>query len=168
MLGMFAFFGVLTAMITKIFVQGFVMCAKIMWYVFTWPFYLIGWGFKQGAKVPVESYSFRGKAVKNMTGLEYEHAAAQWLVKQGYYSVAVTPPSNDFGADITAKDKMGQVWVFQCKHYSVILDNTPIQEVVASKAHYGATRAGVITNSGFTKAAQQLAAENKVKLITLK
>ena len=146
----------------------FIWSMKAIWYLFTWPFYLTGWLLKNKTSASVEFYNLKGKKIKDMNGLEYEHAAAKWLVTQGYRSVAVTPPSNDFGADITAKDKKGQVWVFQCKHYSAILDNTPIQEVVASKAHYGAACAGVITNSGFTKAAQQLAAENKVKLITLK
>ena len=146
----------------------FIWSMKAIWYLFTWPFYLTGWLLKNKTSASVEFYNLKGKKIKDMNGLEYEHAAAKWLVTQGYRSVAVTPPSNDFGADITAKDKKGQVWVFQCKHYSAVLDNTPIQEVVASKAHYGATCAGVITNSGFTKAAQQLAAENKVKLITLK
>lgn len=108
------------------------------------------------------------KPLSRMTGLEYEHEAARWLVLQGYRSVTVTSASNDFGADITAVDKKDRLWVFQCKLYSSKLDNTPIQEVVGSKAHYGATRAGVITNSEFTKAARQLAAENDVELITLK
>lgn len=116
-------------------------------------------------KTPVFQWS---KPLERMTGLEYEHEAARWLVTQGYRSVTVTSASNDFGADITALDKQNRLWVFQCKLYSSKLDNTPIQEVVGSKAHYGATCAGVITNSEFTKAARQLAVENNVKLITLK
>lgn len=146
----------------------FIWSMKAMWYLFTWPFYLLGWFLKNKTSASVEFYNLNGKKIKDMNGLEYEHAAAKWLVTQGYHSVAVTPASNDFGADITAKDKNGQVWVFQCKHYSAVLDNKPIQEVVASKAHYGAVYAGVIANSGFTKAAQLLSAENNVKLITLK
>lgn len=116
-------------------------------------------------KTPAFQWS---KPLERMSGLEYEHEAARWLVTQGFHSVTVTSASNDFGADITALDRSDRFWVFQCKLYSSKLDNTPIQEVVGSKAHYGATCAGVITNSEFTKAARQLADENNVKLITLK
>lgn len=119
------------------------------------------------AKKPAPIFQW-SKPLHRMTGLEYEHEVARWLVTQGFRSVTVTSASNDFGADITALDKNNRVWVFQCKLYSSKLDNTPIQEVVGSKAHYGATYAGVITNSEFTKAARQLADENNVKLITLK
>lgn len=173
MLGLFGMLGLVTVSFTKILVQGTKLCIKLMWHLFTWPFYLIGWLCKQKISKPAarsfssESHSFRGKALEDMTGLEFEHACAQWLVRQGYHSVAVTPATNDFGADITAVDENNLVWVFQCKLYSTKLDNTPIQEVVASKAHYNADCAGVITNSTFTEAAEQLAAENDVKLISL-
>ncbi len=50
------------------------------------------------------------------------------------------------------------------KHSNSRLGNKPIQEVVAAMDHYGAQRAGVMTNSTFTDAAKQLARENGVLL----
>lgn len=101
---------------------------------------------------------------KEMTGLEYEHFCAKYLIQKGFKSVRVTPGSNDFGGDIIATDKHGDTWVFQCKKYSGKVSNTAVQEAVAAKAHYGAKKAAVITNSELTKKARQLAFENAVML----
>lgn len=104
--------------------------------------------------------------VDSMNGHEFERYCAKLLGNSGkYVSVKVTPGSGDFGADIFAIDCDGLRWVWQCKNYRAKLTNKPIQEVVASMAHYNADRAGVITNSTFTPAARQLANENGVKLI---
>ena len=104
--------------------------------------------------------------VDSMNGHEFERYCAKLLENSGkYVSVKVTPGSGDFGADIFAIDCDGLRWVWQCKNYRAKLTNKPIQEVVASMAHYNADRAGVITNSTFTPAARQLANENGVKLI---
>ncbi len=104
--------------------------------------------------------------IDSMKGIDFEYYCAEKLKRTGKYrSVEVTPASGDFGADIKATDNNGDLWVFQCKRYSSRLDNTPIQEVVAAKAHYKARHASVITNSSFTKAAKQLANENDVRLI---
>ncbi|MCD8189099.1 MAG: restriction endonuclease [Clostridiales bacterium] len=100
-----------------------------------------------------------------LSGLEYEHYCERWLIRsKKYRQVKVTPASGDFGADITAIDKKGRKWVFQCKRYSSKLGNKPIQEVVAAKSHYNASCAAVITNSSFTDNARQLAKENNVVL----
>lgn len=104
--------------------------------------------------------------IDEMNGHEFEVFCAKILENNiGFESVRVTKGSGDFGADIVATDYYGNRWVWQCKKYSSKLTNKPIQEVVASKAHYKANRAGVITNSLFTDAAVQLAKENEVYLI---
>lgn len=100
-----------------------------------------------------------------MNGIVFEKYCAQLLKFSGYKNVIVTPPSSDFGADIVATNGNGEKWVFQCKRYSSKLGNKPIQEIVAAKSHYGAIRAGVITNSSFTEKARLLAYENKVVLL---
>lgn len=103
--------------------------------------------------------------VQSMTGLEYEHWCAKRLAESGkFLKVTVTPPTGDFGADIVAVDAAKRTWVVQCKHYRSKLGNSPIQEVVSAKAHYGAECAAVVTNSTFTEKAKQLARENRVKL----
>lgn len=103
--------------------------------------------------------------VNNMSGLEFEHYCAQELRTLGFQNVNVTPASGDYGADITAIDSYGKKWVFQCKRYNQALGNSPVQEVFASKNHYRATEACVITNSFFTENAKILAKENRVYLI---
>lgn len=103
--------------------------------------------------------------VNNMSGLEFEHYCAQELRSLGFQNVNVTPASGDYGADITAIDSYGKKWVFQCKRYNQALGNSPIQEVFASKNHYRASEACVITNSCFTENAKILAKENHVYLI---
>ena len=103
--------------------------------------------------------------IDDLSGLQFENFCAALLKRNGYTHIQVTQASGDFGADIVAFDGKGRKWVFQCKRYKSNLGNTPIQEVVAAKLHYGAQCAGVITNSHFTTAAKQLARENGVLLI---
>lgn len=101
-----------------------------------------------------------------MTGLRFERYCANILRCTGnFLRVEVTPGSGDFGADIVAIDRKTRKWVWQCKYYKSKLGNTPIQEVVAAKAHYHAEMAGVMTNSTFSKAAWELARDNGVVLI---
>lgn len=115
---------------------------------------------------PTNTSNIDRKKIDQMDGLDFEHYCAEELRKTGRYkTVEVTPASGDFGADIIAVDKKGETWVFQCKRYNSRLDNKPVQEVVAAKAHYNARHAVVITNSSFTGPAKQLASENRVKLV---
>ena len=104
------------------------------------------------------------KSVNEMTGLEFEGYCAEWLIHRDFYKVQITPPSNDYGADLVAYDKQGRKWVFQCKRFKNKVGNKAVQEVVAAKAHYQAEYAAVITNSELTKAAKQLAKENNIVL----
>ncbi len=97
---------------------------------------------------------------KQMTGLEFEGYCGKYLLSHGFHDVRTTPPSGDYGADLVAKDANGVTWVFQCKRYKSKVDNSCVQEVVAAKKHYGASRAAVMTNSQLTKKAKELALEN--------
>ncbi len=108
----------------------------------------------------------RNSDVDSMTGVEFEKYCINLLVKSGKFSRAhMTDVTNDYGADIVATDNEGTRWVFQCKRYSSNLNNRPIQEVIASMAHYKATKAAVITNSWFTDNAKVLGRDNGVWLI---
>lgn len=124
--------------------------------------------------IQVSNYSagaekiLKTKPVKQMTGLEFEYHCAKYLMNTGRFkNVQVTPPSGDFGADIIATDKKGDRWVFQCKHYQSKVPNDAVQEVVAAKAHYKATKAAVMTNSQLQKKARQLAMENDIELFEM-
>ena len=54
--------------------------------------------------------------------------------------------------------------VVLAKRYTEAVSNAAVQEVVASKAHYGCQHAIVVTNSTFTASARELAASNGVAL----
>ena len=112
------------------------------------------------------AYTLRNIDVDSMTGIEFEKYCINLLVRSGKFSQAhMTDATNDYGADIVATDNEGVRWVFQCKRYSSNLNNRPIQEVIASMAHYKATKAAVITNSWFTDNAKVLARDNGVWLV---
>lgn len=104
------------------------------------------------------------KKPKDMTGLEFEGYCGKYLLTHGFHDVCTTPPSGDYGADLVAKDANGVTWVFQCKRYKTKVGNGCVQEVVAAKKHYGASRAAVMTNSQLTQKARELAIENEVIL----
>ena len=110
-----------------------------------------------------EGWLSKGKRDSRAYGYQFEEVCAKYLRKKGFRNVVVTPASNDFGADITA-EKNGEKWVFQCKYYKKPVPNDAVQEVLGSKKHYGATRAGVLTNSKLSKGARILAFENQVEI----
>lgn len=99
-----------------------------------------------------------------MDGRQFEFACANILRFCGFIDVEVTPGSNDFGADIIAKSGSDK-YAVQCKRFNGPVDNSAVQEVVASKSHYGCNKSVVMTNSNFTKNAKELAKSNGVLLI---
>lgn len=110
---------------------------------------------------------FKKAPKKVMSGIEYEQFCAKVLARKGFRHVQVTPPTGDYGADLIAVDKRGKKWVVQCKHYTQKVGNSAVQEIVAAKAHYGADKAAVMTNSQMTSNARKLAIENDVTLFEL-
>lgn len=100
----------------------------------------------------------------NMSGEAFEVYCGKLLIANGYKDVRQTKASNDYGADLIATGPNGERWVFQCKRYNGMVDNSAVQEVVAAKAHYMATMAGIMTNSRLTANAKKLAHENGVKV----
>lgn len=100
-----------------------------------------------------------------MTGEEFEEYVAELLRFQGY-KTRITPRSGDYGVDIVAS-KDGIKTAVQIKRYSRKLDQKPIREAVAGMAvrQYGCTKAMVVTNSTFTKAAEFLAKESGCELV---
>lgn len=129
---------------------GIVICGSFLLGIFTFLWELI--------KLPFRSN-------KPLTGIEYEHRVAEYLRSKGYWGVKVTQASGDYGVDITAH-KNGRKYAIQCKCYSQPVGLSAVQEAVAGKNHYGCNAAMVVTNSTFTAAAQQLAKENGVKLLS--
>ncbi len=114
---------------------------------------------RDGQDVLSDLYSYS----ENMDGIEYEHFCAS-LLREGGWQASVSQASNDQGADIIA-ERDGIEVVIQCKKYSTPVGNKAVQEVSASRFHYGAHYAAVVTNSSFTKSAKQLA--NSVDVLLL-
>lgn len=99
----------------------------------------------------------------NMSGPEFEERCAELLRKNGFINVIVTKKSGDHGADVLA-EKDGISYAIQCKYYSSTVGNSAVQEAFYAKAFYGKDIAVVMTNSYFTRPAQEEAAKIHVKL----
>ncbi len=93
-------------------------------------------------------------------GIEFEFMCAERLEKTGW-RVEMTPRVGDQGVDLLAR-KGSISAAIQCKNYQAPVGNSAIQEVSAGRAHYGTDYAVVVSDSGFTKAARNLAASNDV------
>lgn len=79
------------------------------------------------------------------------------------YRVTLTDYSHDYGADLIVR-KRGEKIVVQAKRYEKNVGIAAVQEAVGAVAYYEADRAMVVTNSGFTKSARNLARQNDVEL----
>lgn len=135
------------------------------------PFYMIYFVALIGGSFVLGIYRFLWELIKlpfsigkPTTGHDYEYTAAEYLRRNGFWGVKVTKGSGDFGVDIIAH-KGKHKYAVQCKYYSNPVGISAVQQAVAGKAHYGCTKAMVITNSTFTRAAETLAAENGVTLL---
>src|SRR6185312_11154959 len=80
------------------------------------------------------------------------------------YEADLTPRTGDQGADILAKEG-GFSIVVQCKRQQNPAGNSAVQQVSAAKTFYNATSAFVVSASGFTKSAAQLAHISSVILV---
>lgn len=100
-----------------------------------------------------------------MTGHDYERVVAAYLRNKGYNRVEVTKGSGDYGVDIIAH-KGKKKYAVQCKYYTSPVSLGAVQEVIAGKAMYKCNAAMVVTNSTFTEAAEKLAKQNGVKLVS--
>ena len=171
----------------ELLVLLFIWIFEVMWsgFLFSWnvmclcikglfklTWFCVKWGFKiaVGAVALFAGFIANtffpsiGKKEKPMTGIDFENYCGKYLLSHGFHDVYTTPPSGDYGADLVAKDANGVTWVFQCKHYKSKVGNSCVQEVVAAKKHYGASKAAVMTNSQLTQKAKELAFENDVIL----
>jgi len=101
--------------------------------------------------------------LSSMDGHEYEHYVAD-LIRECGWNAFVTKASGDHGADIIA-EKEGFRLAIQCKLYTSPVGNKSVQEVYAAKAHYECNAACVVTNSGFTPNAKEVANTTGVALL---
>lgn len=98
-----------------------------------------------------------------MTPMEFEAFCAEELRRNGWIAT-VTQTSRDQGVDVIAV-KDGRRVVLQCKLYGKPVGNKAVQEAAAGRAHERAAFGAVVSNIGYTAAAQQLAATNGILLL---
>lgn len=97
-------------------------------------------------------------------GYEFESFVANLYKMLGYNIIDVTSKSGDQGADVII-EKDSIKYAIQVKYYNNPVGNKAIQEVVAAKSYYKTDKAMVVTNSTYTKQAQELAKANDVILV---
>ncbi len=97
-------------------------------------------------------------------GRDFEKSCGDRLSELGF-EVEFTSVSGDFGCDIVAT-KDGLRYAVQCKGREMPAGITAVQEAAAARSHYKTDYAVVISQSGYTKAAKDLAASTRVVLVT--
>jgi len=97
-------------------------------------------------------------------GRDFEQSCGARLSELGF-DVEFTRDSGDFGCDVVAT-KDGLRYAVQCKGLEVPAGITAVQEAAAARSHYRADYAVVVSQSGYTKAARDLAFSTRVVLVT--
>lgn len=94
----------------------------------------------------------------------YEMECCRMLKKRKYRKIKTTKVTGDQGADILAW-RHGKSYAIQCKYYSSNVGNKAVQEAHAARGYYECDCAIVISSSGFTKSAKDLAEKLDIRLI---
>jgi len=97
-----------------------------------------------------------------MSGERFEEWLATFFRNRGH-SVRLTPATGDYGMNLVLR-RDSRCTVVQAKRWKGRVGPKAVQEVFAGKAHYKAEGATVVTNSGFTREAQELAKSTGVEL----
>lgn len=97
-----------------------------------------------------------------LSGEDFEHRMLNELVELGY-TVSKTPNTGDFGADLIA-EKEGLTYIIQCKAHRKPVGVKAVQEAEAARRYYKGDYAVVISLSGYTSAAREMAFEVGVGL----
>ena len=96
-------------------------------------------------------------------GIKFENHCME-ILKQHGWEVKETPNTGDQGVDLIASINDLRICI-QCKDHEKAIGNKAVQEISAGKLFWKGTHAILVSKSGFTKSAKQLANSNKVKLI---
>ncbi|EOP32320.1 restriction endonuclease [Bacillus thuringiensis] len=129
-------------------------------------FHIIKWGYRKIQEV----YTLKRMAksgirfIDKMDGHQFE-VYLKALFKELGYHPEVTKKSRDFGADLILKGK--DRIAIQAKRYGIKnrVGIKAVQEIYAAQTYYKSDKAWVVTNSLFTKQAEELAKACNVKLI---
>ena len=96
-------------------------------------------------------------------GIKFENHCIE-ILKQNGWEVKETPSTGDQGVDLIASIDGLRICI-QCKDHEKAIGNKAVQEISAGKLFWKGTHAILVSKSGFTKSAHQLAKSNKVELI---
>src|SRR5687767_3174815 len=99
-----------------------------------------------------------------MDGHTFERYLQTLFVRHGYGVEHVGANGGDYGGDLLIR-KNGTRTLVQAKRYSKNVGVPAVQQAVTAKAMYDCTEAMVVTNSGFTQQARNLAQANRVRLV---
>lgn len=102
------------------------------------------------------------RSVDGMDGTRFEEFLAELFGHMGYH-VALVGRSHDFGADLVLTSHRRRI-VVQAKRYDGNVGITAVQEVLGAVQYYRGACGMVVTNSGFTESARELAARSGVEL----
>jgi len=102
------------------------------------------------------------RSVDAMEGMQFEEFLAELFRHLGY-RVQRVGNSHDFGADLVLASHRQRI-VVQAKRYAGNVGIAAVQEVLGAVQYYHGSRGMVVTNSGFTESARELAARSGVDL----
>ena len=117
-----------------------------------------GQGTSSSPRINMKALTNIVNGVDSLTGVQFEKLCMLILSSLGFENLSMTPPTGDHGVDLLGW-KFKKKYAFQCKRYDGNVGNKAIQEVFTGKKLYAASEAIVITNSHFTKQAQDEASE---------
>lgn len=102
------------------------------------------------------------RSVDAMEGTQFEEFLAELFRHLGY-RVQRVGKSHDFGADLILASRRQRI-VVQAKRYTGNVGIAAIQEALGAVQYYHGSRGMVVTNSGFTESARELAVRSGVDL----
>ena len=103
------------------------------------------------------------RQIDALDGVAFEGYLAGLLRERGYV-VEITPASGDFGADLILS-RNGERTAVQAKRWRDRVGVAGVQEAIAGRDYYRCDSGWVITTSGFTAQANELAAKARITLI---
>lgn len=104
---------------------------------------------------------------QRLSGVEFEYEVAAIYRSRGWH-VEVTKRSHDGGIDLLMKNSEGRVAV-QCKNLSKPVGISVIREMIGAKSKFDAqTKFWIVSLSGFSGAAMNLARQHDIHLVCLR
>ncbi|MGL6131948.1 MAG: restriction endonuclease [Fusobacteriaceae bacterium] len=100
-------------------------------------------------------YEITKEQINGLTGEAFENLVHEFYETVGFFPIK-TPITNDYGSDLIVPTVAGKVSI-QCKRQTSTVGIKAVQEVFASMKKYGANSAKIITTSGFSSNAVELA-----------